>query len=138
MDYRLKIFTPFKVNTSKCVNTIPIDNSCPKSICPKTTITFVLTGDGVTGDNYLFASDIILYKSDQGNCVFKETQGVISVNELTLTYVVGNQITVNNLTVVVNTTTQYTYNTNSLDIDLTLNINCQRTITLPLNRFHTN
>jgi hypothetical protein len=134
-EARGQISIPFTVNTSKCVNTIPIDNSCPKHICQETTITFVLTGDG---NDYVFGGTTTYTSSNNNDCLeYAEAEASFESmsNTLILNYVVNKSIIVNSLKVKIGTTTIYYYKDPSgLIIDLTQK--CSQTITLSFTDFN--
>jgi|688.fasta_scaffold186113_2 hypothetical protein len=136
-EVRGEIGIPFTVSTSKCVNLIPINNACPKSICQTTTITFVLTGDN---DNYSFSGDTEYTSSKKNNCIDYDEAAASFVKEsniLTLTYVVDKSIIVNSLTVRIGTDIYYYKYPSGLIIDLTQisSQNCSLTIDLALTDF---
>jgi hypothetical protein len=131
---REESFIPFPVITSKCVNTIPIDNSCPKYICQKTTITFVLTD---TNDKYIFSGETTYTSSKNNDCSdYTPEADSIDTNTLTLTNVVNKSIIVDPLTVTIGNTKYYYKNPSGLIIDLTQK--CSQTITLSKNVFSQN
>jgi hypothetical protein len=128
-------FIPFTVKTDKCVNEIPINNACPKSICGTTTITFVLTG---AGNDYEFRGSTNYNYALTDNCGdYEETTAIIEdpPNQLILTNVVNTSISVK-LDVQINGTL-YDYKDQFLVVDLTQisSPNCTLTIKLPFRDF---
>ncbi len=87
-EVRGPIGIPFAVDTSKCVNLIPIDNFCPKSICKTTTITFSLN-DAPSENTYVISGEASYDIPAEDECDYDTENEEFDDEVLTLNKVVS-------------------------------------------------
>jgi hypothetical protein len=122
---RVGFFTAFTVNTSRCVDTILIDNACPKPICEKAIFTFTLSDGSVpiTGTTYGFT-----YEKEECEYATDDEEDIID-GILTLTKVVKPSIIKIDLRL--NTGNDYLLNPYKID----LSKGCEQTFSFTSNEF---